>query len=178
MVKASHTERDKAILLFLADTGVRRTELVMLNMQDIKLFLGSVEVRHGKGGKVRPVYMGARAKRQLKKYLKTRADLRIEAPLFATFEETRLTPAGLRQIIRRRAADAGIPEPGLHDFCRCFAVQMLRNGCDLVSLCRLMGHSSIMTTQRYLALVEDDLREGQGRASPVDKAYYLFIQIK
>ena len=78
--------------------------------------------------------------------------------------------SGLREIIRRRALAAGIEEPGLHDFRRCFAVQILRNGFDLVTLSRLMGHFTLTVTQRYLYLVEDDLRAGHQIAGPVDNA--------
>jgi site-specific recombinase XerD len=68
------------------------------------------------------------------------------------------------------ANSAGIKEPGLHDFRRCFAVQMLRGGCDLVTLSRLMGHSSIVVTQRYLYLVDEDLKAGHQIAGPIDNA--------
>ncbi len=52
----------------------------------------------------------------------------------------------------------------------CFAVQMLRGGCDLVTLSRLMGHSSLVVTQRYLYLLDDDLQNGHQLAGPIDNA--------
>lgn len=161
--------RDRTIILFLADTGVRASEFCDLTMADIDLMSGAAIIRKGKGGKHRVVYIGQRSRRELRKYLKHRTRMEQDAPLFATQEEGKLTYSGLRQIIRRRAAQAGIDEPGLHDFRRFFALNMLRNGADLISLSRLMGHSGISVLQRYLAQVEDDLQLVHLRASPVDQ---------
>lgn len=112
------TERDRAILLTLVDTGVRRSELTKISLQDVDLNLSVVKVIGGKGGKDRYVFIGQTTRRAIKKYLRSRSNLQPGAPLFATFEETRLTPSGLRQITRRRAEDAGINPPGLHQFRR------------------------------------------------------------
>jgi integrase/recombinase XerD len=66
--------------------------------------------------------------------------------------------AGIRQVVRRAAGRAGVDEPGMHDFRRAFAINSLRNGMDVATLQRLLGHSSLEVVNRYLALVEDDLR--------------------
>jgi len=167
--KGENQNRDRAIILFLADTGVRASEFCDLTMDDIDLMTGAVIIRKGKGGKHRVVYIGQRSRRELRKYLKLRKRMEPDAPLFATREEGKLTYSGLRQIIRRRAIQAGIDEPGLHDFRRFFALSMLRNGADLISLSRLMGHSGIAVLQRYLAQVEDDLQQVHLRASPMNQ---------
>jgi len=74
----------------------------------------------------------------------------------------------LRQIIRRLCAAADIPEVGLHDFRRTFALESLRAGADVVSVSRLLGHASIEVTKRYLAQVEEDLKAAHAKSSPVD----------
>jgi integrase/recombinase XerD len=166
--KTTPGKRDKAIITFLFDTGIRKEELVNLTIADINLKTGAVQIIHGKGNKNRTVYLGASARRELIRYLRTRPETPPTAPLFLNQAKTRLTGAGLRQIIRRRAAEANIPEPGLHDFRRAFAIQSLRNGIDLITLMHLMGHTDTKVLQRYLKLVERDLQRGHEKSSPAD----------
>jgi len=149
--------RDRAVLLALLDTGCRATEFVALNMADVNLSSGAVIVRQGKGGKFRTVFLGARSRRDLLRYLRLRGELG-DGPLWVTTEGSRLTYAGLRQIVRRRANWAGVAEPCLHSFRRAFALACLRNGVDLISLQRLMGHADLSVLKRYLAQVEADLQ--------------------
>ena len=117
--------RDKALLMFLVDTGARRAEVVSLNIEDVDFITGNVRIKHGKGDKSRTVYLGRKSRKALRKYIKSRKfEITPNSPLFATGDENRLSFSGLREIIRRRSVAAGIKEPGLHDFRRCFAVQM------------------------------------------------------
>lgn len=161
-------ERDKAIIFVLFDTGIRKAELTKLNFGDVDLRTGALQIRAGKGNKDRTVFLGNRARRELIRYLRYRGELVPASPLWTTQTGERLTDSGLRQIIRRRAEAAGIPAPGLHDFRRAFAVESLRNGMDLVTLARLMGHNSLTVLQRYLHLVKDDLQRAHERTSPAD----------
>jgi integrase/recombinase XerD len=159
--------RDKAILLCLLDTGLRAREFLQLDLEDIDLFTGSVLVRLGKGRKPRTVYIGSHARKALRAYLRERADTLPR--LWVTDDETsRLTYGGLRPILKRRAKTIGIIPPTAHDFRRAFALTMLRNGVDLVTLSRLMGHTSIKVLQRYLKQLPEDLQEAHRRGSPVD----------
>lgn len=174
MVTACRTDqskRDKAILLTLLDTGCRASELTALSIQDMDFITGAVRVQHGKGDKPRTVFVGSRCRRSLRAYIKTRSDIRPNTPLFVTDEGDRIKYMGLVKIIKRRALDAGIDTPGLHDFRRAFAVEMLRGGCDLARLAELMGHTSLEMLKRYLHLVTDDLQAAHAQASPVDRAF-------
>jgi site-specific recombinase XerD len=167
--KGPNSKRDKAILLTLLDTGARATELISISMEDIDLVTGDIIIRHGKGGKLRSVFLGSRARKAVRAYIKTRDYLRSNSPLFVTDDGDRLAYIGLYKIIQRRAADAGVdPTPGCHDFRRAFALAMLRNGCDLERLARLMGHSNLEILRRYLALVNKDLSDIHGKTSPAD----------
>jgi len=74
----------------------------------------------------------------------------------------------LRQIIRRRAEEAGIDTPGIRDFRRTATLEMLRNGADPISVSRIDGHNDLKTTMRYLKQTVDDLYEVHERSSPVD----------
>jgi integrase/recombinase XerD len=151
-------DRDRAMILFLLDTGVRHQELVDLSVGDVDLQTGSVLVRCGKGRKPRTVFIGAKIRRALHRYLHHRTDVTDDAPLWMTLQGERLTRGGIREIIRRRAKAAGIKDPAMHTFRRAFAINSLRNGMDLISLQRLMGHTSLVIINKYLALVDDDLR--------------------
>ena len=161
-------ERDRTLLLFLLDTGVRHAELCALDVGDVDIRSGSVLVRSGKGRKPRVTFAGPKTRQALTRYLRHRNHLADDAPLWATAQGHRLSYGGLRQVIRRRAARAGVPEPSLHSFRRGFAIASLRAGMDLVSLQRLLGHSDLSVIRRYLAQTEGDLQAAHERASPVD----------
>lgn len=162
-------QRDRAILLTLLDTGIRAFELIALDLGDADLMRGAVIVRAGKGGKCRTVFLGQTTRKAIRRYLKGRTRLADDNPLFLTVGGDRLTYSGLRQILRRLADQAGIKEPGAHDFRRAFALAMLRNGADLLTVSRLLGHSSLSVTQRYLNLNDADLEESHRTAGVVDR---------
>jgi site-specific recombinase XerD len=137
--------RDKALLLFLLDTGCRAAEVIGVDVGDLDLRSGAVLVRHGKGRKTRSVFLGGKARRALAQYLRTREG---EGPLFTGLHGERLRYESLRDIVRRRAEAAGIPAPTLHSFRRAFALLSLRNGVDVYSLQRLMGHADLSVLRR------------------------------
>ena len=164
-----HGDRDRAMLLFLLDTGVRHKELADLNVGDLNLVGGTAQVRHGKGDKARPVFFGSKTKRELGRYLRHRPGASGGDPLWATRYDRRLSYVGLSEVVRRRATQAGVPVPSLHDFRRAFAIAALRAGCDLATLQRLLGHSSVAILSRYLKQVNGDLQAGHERVGPVDR---------
>lgn len=160
--------RDKALLLFLLDTGARAAEVCALDLADVDQITGAVLIREGKGRKPRTVFLGQKARKALRAYLKQRRDSC--AALWVTDDFTRLTYWGLNQIIRRRAKIAGVPKPGLHDFRRAFALNFLRNGGDIYTLQMLMGHADLQVLRRYLAQNDEDAQAGHAKAGPVDHA--------
>jgi integrase/recombinase XerD len=167
--KTGMAERDSAILLALVDTGCRASEFLGIDVGNLNLIEGDIQILQGKGGKCRTVYLGRKCRRNVRKYLKTRKELNPHSPLWVTHDGYRLTYSGLRQIIRRRAEDARIETPGIHDFRRCFAIEYLRNGGDIFTLQRILGHSSLEMVKRYLALVNADCETAHRKASPVDR---------
>jgi site-specific recombinase XerD len=162
-------DRDAAILLCLLDTGARASEFLSVNLEDINQARGDILIRQGKGRKPRTVYIGKQSKRALRRYLNHRMD---ECPaLWVThprFGSNRLTYAGLTEVLTRRAGEAQVDEPSLHDFRRAFALSMLRNGTDIFTLAKLMGHEGISVLQRYLKQTNLDTEEAHRRAGPVD----------
>lgn len=159
--------RDKALFLFLLDTGARASEVCALSLEDVDLVSGGVLIRAGKGHKPRTVYMGKDTRREVRAYLKQRTDR--DAAMWATDDGNRLTYWGMNQILLRRAKQAGIPKPGLHDFRRAFAINFLRNSpSEIYSLQHLMGHADLQILRRYLKQTDADIADAHRRASPVD----------
>jgi len=161
-------DRDKALLMFLLDTGCRRAEVCALTLADVDLHDGSVLVRHGKGNKFRTVFVGSKTRRGLVAYLRHRTDLAPSAPLWCYKDGRPLTFWGLLGILRRRAKKAGVSTPTPHSFRRGFALACLRNGVDIYALQRMMGHSDLTMLRRYLAQTESDLRKAHEKGGPVD----------
>jgi len=159
--------RDRAILLCLLDTGCRASEFVALAVSDVDPTTGNVLVHAGKGSKRRAVFIGAKTRRAVGRWLRVRGDT--PGALWLTDEGTPLTYAGLRQIVRRRAVRADVPCPPLHAFRRAFALCSLRAGIDVYSLQRLMGHADLTVLRRYLAQTDADLRDAHEKSSPVDR---------
>ncbi len=167
--------RDKALILFLLDSGTRAAECLAVNLEDVDLMAGAVLIRQGKGHKPRTVFIGKLTRRALRAYLTRRADKAPALWVTDTHEDTlrghageRLTYWGLRSMVQRRAKRAGVEAPELHGFRRAFALSMLRNGVDLITLQRLMGHTSLAVLGRYLAQTDQDMAAAHRRASPVD----------
>jgi site-specific recombinase XerD len=158
--------RDKALLLFLLDTGARAAEVCALDLADIDQVTGSVLIRCGKGGKPRIVRLGQKSRRAFRRYLRQRTAN--SAAAWLTDDGNRLTYDGLRAIITRRSKLAGVRPPSLHSFRRAFAINFLRNGGDIYSLQRLLGHADLQVLRRYLAQTEGDILAAHARSSPVD----------
>lgn len=167
--RGENEKRDRAIFLVLFDTGVRAHELINLNISDVNFISGSVIVRHGKGDKSRMVFLGVKSRRALKAYLRRRGTVKPADPLFATDDGDRIKYWTLKDMLYRRSKDAKLNgTPFLHDFRRAFALALWRNGTDIVTISRLMGHSSIEVLKRYLAQDEEDLAKAHAKSSPVD----------
>lgn len=81
----------------------------------------------------------------------------------------RLSYTALRAMLMRRARLAGVEAPSPHDFRRAFAISALRGGMDLISLQRLLGHTSLAVVSRYLKQVEGDLAAAHHEAGLVDR---------
>jgi site-specific recombinase XerD len=163
-------DRDRALLLVLLDTGLRKAELTDLTVGDLDMSTGAVLVRSGKGRKPRTVFIGINTRRALLAYFRHRSKPGNDAGLWVNVDTGRsLTKAGIREIVRRRALQAGVPDTGLHAFRRAFAIAYLRNGGDVVTLQRLLGHNSLAVINRYLKLLTDDLQAAHARFGAVDK---------
>lgn len=160
-------KRDRALLMFLLDSGVRAFEAINASLDDLDLLSGTLLIRKGKGGKPRQVSIGKKTSKAIRQYIRMRND---EDPaLWVSRYGKRMTYDGLNSMIRRRSKQANIPKPGLHDFRRAFAINCLRAGMNIFTLQKLMGHADLQVLRRYLAQTDADLVREYSKASPVDR---------
>lgn len=161
-------KRDVAILLFLLDTGVRLTELCGLRRKDIDLPSRTAHVV-GKGNKARNVPMGLKTLQALRDYLKEEKREE-DDPIFLSKRGEALRLSGVQQLIDRLgdASEVRGVRCSPHTFRHTFAVLFLRNGGNQFTLMRILGHTDLRMTSRYVSLAQADI-ENQHRAySPVD----------
>jgi site-specific recombinase XerD len=145
--------RDAALLAVLYGAGLRRAEVVELDLSDYDAETGALKVRHGKGNKARIVYATNGAKGALDAWI----ELRGNAPgaLFLPVQcngkiiARRMTTEAVLKLLRKRAAQAGIETLSPHDLRRTFISDLLDAGADIVTVQKLAGHSSVETTARY-----------------------------
>ncbi len=167
VVKACRNPRDKAIVLLIADCGIRRAEACALNWGDVEIPSGIVRIMTGKGGKYRSVVIGATTRRAILSYRRI-VKHNQDTPLIQTKAGTRLTPGGLRSAFMRISERAGIKVTP-HALRRTFATLSRRSGMDLLELQALMGHASLEMTKRYIEMLEDDLIEAHRKHGPIDR---------
>ncbi|OGK13067.1 hypothetical protein A3C98_03065 [Candidatus Roizmanbacteria bacterium RIFCSPHIGHO2_02_FULL_37_15] len=160
--------RDKAILEVLFSTGLRVSELVGLNREQVNMDAGEFGVI-GKGGKARVVFLSKRAKEWLVKYFKMRNDpyrplfIRYSGPKAKdglTDEKSRLSARSIERLIEKYRKKAGILfRIGPHILRHSFATDLLQRGADIRSVQDMLGHKNISTTQIYTHVTNIRLRE-------------------
>lgn len=165
--------RDRAILVSLLDTGIRASELVGLRLCDLHLHEGWFKVL-GKGGKERLIPMGYGCQRVLGRYVRRfRPQPMVPTinQVFLTRDGRLLTPHRLYEIVSGVCKRAGIQGKrlGPHTCRHTFARKFLMNGGDLLTLQRILGHSSLDVVKLYVALTTDDILSRQRRFSPMDR---------
>ena len=150
-------ERDLALLEFLYSTGVRVSELIALNRQDIDFFDKNVVV-YGKGGKERETYLTATSCLHLKAYLNSRSD--DNEALFVSTKKpyTRLTVAGIERILKKIGNTAGIEKVHPHRFRRTMATNALKKGMPLEEVRELLGHTKLDTTMIYCTVSRENVK--------------------
>jgi len=164
--------RDWTMILTLLDTGLRASELVGLTLKDINLDDGMVKV-NGKGAKERIVPIGARVQRAIWKYLqfhRPEPENPLCPALFLTRHGEPLTVNRLHTIVEYYGKKAGIKDVRCspHTFRHTFAITYLRNGGDVFSLQRILGHSTLDMVRNYINLSQSDLQAAHLHYSPVD----------
>jgi len=157
-------KRDRAILETLYSTGIRVSELVGLNTEDVDL-IGNIAKVAGKGKKERLVPIGNKAIEAIKSYLDHRKDQ--SSCLFLNKNGTRLTDRGVRFIFQKYIQKASMTSKvSPHVLRHSFATHLLDRGADLRSIQELLGHVNLSTTQVYTHVSTDRLRKVYDQSHP------------
>lgn len=156
--------RDLAILETFYSTGMRISELVGLNVEDVDLIGGVAKVK-GKGKRERLLPVGEYALRAIKAYLDKRE--KKSSTLFLNKNGGRLTTRGVRDIVHKYTRIASLKQ-GIspHSLRHSFATHLLNRGADLRSVQELLGHVNLSTTQIYTHLTTEKLKSVYDKAHP------------
>jgi site-specific recombinase XerD len=161
------------ILLLLLDCGLRVSELVSIELDDVRLSDGMLKIRKAKGGKERYVPVGSIAQKALWKYIHTSRPEPISkhvTGLLLNDKGQPLTRNGVQQFIRRLAKKAGLNGTKCypHIFRHTFATRAIANGANVFAVKEIMGHASLQTTLKYTHLQINDLKNQHNKFSPVE----------
>ena len=154
---ASWPERDRLILELLYGCGIRNSELIGIDLDDVRWSGEAILVR-GKGRKERYVPFGDAVKLALNAYVPVRQQKLAERrqstrALLVNWRGGRLTPRSVARIVKRIAVAKGLsPEVHPHTLRHAFGTHMLEEGADLRAIQEMLGHERLSTTQRYTQL--------------------------
>ncbi len=164
--------RDRALLQLLYATGMRASEVVSLNLDDLNLASASVRC-WGKGSKERIIPIHAQAVATLREYIERgrreflKPENAGERALFLNQRGKRLTRQGLWLIVKGYVKEAGLSEGVTpHTLRHSFATHMLDGDADLINVQQLLGHASVSTTQIYTHVSSERLREVYDKSHP------------
>lgn len=171
VLEASSVSEDPVasiVVTMMLDTGLRVSEVCNLDINDIDLEDGSARVFGGKGDKDRLVLFTRRTLERIHAWIPVR-EARLKGDDFAFLLNSagrRLQPRGVQRLMDNLAGEASLPKGKLtpHVLRHNFATGLLERGADLVTIQRLLGHSSIATTRVYLEISDQTLREVYHRA--------------
>ena len=161
--------RDKAMLEFAYATGMRVTEIISLNIEDVNLEEGYVTCKHA--NKQRNIPLGKMSLNALTEYIEDARDILIksedEKALFVNINGTRLTRQGFWKIIKYYKEQAHITKDITpHVLRHSFATHLLQNGADLKAIQTMLGHSDISSTQVYMQFQDEGLKNIYRKAHP------------
>lgn len=161
--------RDKAMLEVMYATGIRVTELINLNVEDVNLELGVIRCSSSKKPRVIPLYPAAL--KALGAYIHDVRPLMVSNPsenaLFVNISGCRMSRQGFWKILKYYQGKAGITKDITpHTLRHSFAVHLLENGADIGALQELMGHSDISSTQMYASLINQKVKSVYEKCHP------------
>lgn len=159
--------RDRALLETLYSTGIRVSELVGLNLEDLDEISGTILVR-GKGKKERLCPIGGLAMKAIRAYMAKRPkNLRVPYAIFVSQKGTRLTVRQVDRLLQRYVLAGHLPSRiSPHSLRHSYATHLLERGADLRSIQELLGHASLSTTQMYTHITPQRLKKVFDQAHP------------
>ena len=168
---ASFPERDRLLLELLYGCGIRNSELVGINLEDIRISNEAILIR-GKGKKERYVPFGESVRNAFASYLPWRQQLlatrkMVTPALLVNQRGGRLTTRSVGRIVKRIAVAKGLsPDVHPHTLRHAFGTHLLEEGADLRSIQELLGHERLATTQRYTQLSVQHMMDVYDRTHP------------
>lgn len=158
-VDGKHQERDYCILTFFLNCGLRISELVGLNINDMQE--DALRIL-GKGNKVRIVYLNDACKDALQAYLKVRRQIagRDQNALFLSGQNKRISRSGVHALVKKHLLEAGLnsTQYSSHKLRHTAATLMLQNGVDVKAVQEVLGHEHLNTTEIYTHIDNEALR--------------------
>lgn len=160
--------RNHAMLELLYASGIRRGELISLNVDHVDLADKTARV-HGKGNKERIVLLNDRATKAIRAYLKVRPRI-AESALFLSLHKKRMSPTQTLSVFKEAAKGSGVRKHASpHTMRHSFATHLLENQVDLVTIKELLGHESLATTQIYTNVSLKHMRKAYDNGHPGDR---------
>lgn len=159
-------ERDMAMVTMLLGMGLRLSELVGLNVRDIDFDNSSIKITR-KGGRERILPASDDVIIAIQRYLKTREDVFPQAPLFLSKRGRRISNASVWHLVGKYMHQAQIEKNKLspHTLRHTFATLLLKQGENILTIKQLLSHRSLRTTERYLHVSNEDLKDAVGKIS-------------
>lgn len=167
--------RNRTIILMLLDTGMRVSELLDLQIKDVDLHNRELIIRKGKGGKGRVVPFSADTSKQIWKYLNGKERVqrgKLDHLITSSKTGGQMGRSGVLQLLRRIGERAGVEPCYPHRFRHTFAIMYLRNGGDIFTLQKILGHADLSMVRRYLSVAQTDVKLAHTTASPVANLIY------
>lgn len=168
-VQGPNETRDFAILMIFLNCGIRRAELVGLNISDIQEDRIRVV---GKGNKERVVYMGSACKKAINSYLIERNNIVLSdnRALFGSRDKHRISVSAVHRLVKKHLLAAGLDSSQLsaHKLRHTAATLMLSNGVDVKTVQEVLGHENLNTTQIYTHIENTELKIAS-EANPISK---------
>ncbi len=162
--------RNSAIIELFYSSGIRLSELINMNLEDVDFNGGVIKVS-GKGRKERILPLGSKAAKAIKEYLEERKDVYISSdkniPLFVTAKKKRLYPQLVGRIVKKYINMVSeVQKKSPHVLRHTFATHMLNNGADIRAVQELLGHESLSTTQIYTHISSARMKKVYNEAHP------------
>jgi len=162
-------KRDRAMLELLYASGIRVTEMVTLDLDDVNIDIGYIRCKNERT-KDRIIPIGKMAKDAVSNYISESREKLVKSgteALFVNYYGKRLTRQGFWKIVKRYTQMAGIEKPITpHTLRHSFATHLIQNGADLKAVQEMLGHSDISTTQMYIELSRSRIQEVYNKAHP------------
>ena len=161
--------RDKAMLELLYASGIRVSELISLNLEDVNLSVGFLVCRSGEKERVIPLYKVA--VRSIQEYLQSVRPILTadngETALFVNVNGGRMSRQGFWKIVKSYQTKAGIQKDITpHTLRHSFAAHLLENGADIRDIQEMLGHADLSTTQIYTKVIRSHLKEIYDKTHP------------